>query len=113
MNQTDDKADFQGIRRHIRQAMDQEWKDEGSSPEELELSRRLSDLYACELAAGRTPAEVEMEWEHKSAAEILRDSARHGAQSLQAGFIDSTAGCITDSTFGRGSQGRIEKRSPL
>ena len=71
MSATEEKALFSQIRQRMRETLDQEWKEQGASQEELDISRRLSDLFACELAAGRTPAEIEAAWEGKSAAEIL------------------------------------------
>ena len=75
MNPTEEKAAFADIRRKIRETMDREWRNEGKSQEELETSRKLSDLFACELAAGRTPQEIEVAWAGKTAEQIIREYA--------------------------------------
>jgi hypothetical protein len=67
----DEAKIFASMRDKLRAAIDKEWIKAGATPEELEISRRLGDLFACELAAGRTPAEIEASWEGKSAEEIL------------------------------------------
>ncbi len=76
MQRTDQRSTLTDIRQQIRQTLDREWQQQGASPEELELSRRINDLFAYELATGRTPAEIEAAWAGKPAAEILSEYAQ-------------------------------------
>ena len=68
---TEEAKSFAMMREKIQTQRDKEWTEQGATQEELEISRRLSDLFACGLAAGRTPAEIEAVWEGKTSEEML------------------------------------------
>jgi hypothetical protein len=75
MPRAEEQSVFSELYRQIREAIDQDWLDAGATREELELSRRLGDLFARELESGRTPEEINADWDGKSAEEILAEYA--------------------------------------
>lgn len=73
MSQTEEKTAFADIRTQIRETMDEEWRQEGISQEDLDIRRQLSDLFHCELAAGRAQVEIETAWSGNTPAQILSE----------------------------------------
>ena len=71
----DEIAAFSDLRQQLRTQTDQEWQEIGATYDELEISRRLSNLFACEIEAGRSPDEIEARWESKTAEQILAEYA--------------------------------------
>lgn len=63
------------IRPSVSDVLDQAWLDEGMSLQELETNKRLADIFDQLLASGRTPENINAEWETKTPQEIICNHA--------------------------------------
>ena len=64
--------------RALQQARDlirQEWLAVGKTEQELDHEEQLLTLYSRLLSSGRSEDEIDVEWEHKTPEEILREYA--------------------------------------
>jgi hypothetical protein len=80
-------------KRAYRQAMeiiDREWLAAGVTEEELAQDEQLADIFDRQIASGRTVEEIRSDWETKTVAEILRESA-HPAASRRSARTTSPA----------------------
>ncbi len=63
------------IRPSVSDVLDQAWLDAGMSLQELETNKRLADIFDQLLASGRTPEDINAEWEMKTPQEIICNHA--------------------------------------
>ena len=71
MNTPEQEAKSEKAYQRAMAIIDQSWLDAGMTREELDQEKRLLELYDILLASGRSEAELNAEWDHKTGAEIL------------------------------------------